>query len=316
MAKNKNAMTRNERKDKNRPDEQKKEKKGLTPKTKKIMAITALCLAVVLIANAIMIPLLMPPSFGTNNPVARIQIVIDGRRQNLDIELLPEQAPIGVANFMFLARYGFFDNTIISDVGGPRTGTPEAGAGHGFFRFAGFESPRQSRTNRGTNQSFYDDFPLLRDDRAENKMGYVLRQENTNATAGSALHHETQFNLSWANGWGNSLTMQIAALPGANSMVTRNVSGSPPNMASTGSVFGRVLGESSRRLAMQIAEAARAEVIEGQAHTFFNHPASTITIRRVRLYQRGNWRMTADRFLADVISEINPSWTANNNTII
>ena len=307
MAKRDYSLTGKERKQKKRAGEEKKkqkeEKKGvnLTPKKKKIIVITAMCMAVVMLATAILIPFL-PPSFpGIDNPVARIQLVVNGRRHNLDIELFADESPIAVKNFMFLARQGFFDNTIVSDVGG------NAADRHGFVRFGGFERPDASRTVRATNPRFYDRFPLLQEGREHQKIGYRLRE----AAMPNTRSHLTQYNVSLITGaaWGSSTIMQIAALTDAHDTVTRNTTGTPSTQTASGRVFGRVIG--GHQLIQDIArmEPNRGEngVFVPGMHTWFNEPVQEVRIRQISFYQNWNWRITSSRFRDEVINAGEPN---------
>jgi len=256
-----------------------------------IIALLVLGLVAIIATMAIVIPIATTPRFPVDNPVARVEIVINGRRENLDIMLLPDDAPATVSNFIFLARYGFFDGTIISDVGGPQ----QLG-GHGFFRFGGYESPNSSRRFRDTNENFYDRFPLFRDNREENKIGWELRTENQTAFL-------TQFNVSMLTGWGHSTLIQVAAHSNPHSgVVTNDPNTQQRTRLTPGNVFGTVLGQSSRELAQRIANQARNTDFDANiSHTYFNEPIQTITIRRVRIFQMGEWRMTAERFQNEVI---------------
>jgi len=292
------SKTAKERKQDNRPDSSNAVADSITDdsiktkrsNTKLFVLIAGIFLAVVLISFAIAIPFMTSPSFAVDTPVARIELVVNGRRENLYIQLLPDAAPATVSNFMFLARYGYFDDTIISDVSGPQTPVRD---GHGFVRFGGYETPNQSRRIRETNDRFYDRFPLLRDDREGNKLGWELRSENQVGVT-------TQFNVSMITGWQHSTLFQIAALSNPHTTVESNNPNSPGTRTTPGNVFGTVMGRESRELVQRIANTAPNP---NSTHSHFNEPISQITIRRVRLFQEREWRMTADRFRTEVIQD-------------
>ncbi|MCL2369886.1 MAG: peptidylprolyl isomerase [Firmicutes bacterium] len=325
MANNKRSLTSKERRELNNPKPPPpKEEQADKPKRKKLVIFfSVLCLGLALIIAGVSIGIyfsVREPRFNTDNPVARIYLEIDGnRRVHIDVELFPDDAPNAVANFIFLVETGFYDGTIISDVGGVEDGTPASG--HGFMRFAGFVNPVDNRANPTVDPAFHSSFPLLRDDRTNNRLAYNLGTAGDNTTFRGRYQEPYMMSLIQSGGWGPNLgrtAVQIGTIQNPDTRLEhRNSTGV---RTYTGHAFGQVMYD-SRQLVREIAQMNfQEEFLTGYSHNFFRHPVaadgrtSRVVIRRIRVYQQGDLRMNMNDRVTDMQGRTTASWLENPST--
>ena len=313
MANNKRSLTSKERRELNNPKPPSpKEEQADKPKRKKLVIFfSVLCLGLALIIAGVSIGIyftVREPRFGVDNPVARIYLEIDGNRStHIDVELFPEQAPNAVANFIFLAETGFYNNTIISDVGGQVDGTPNSG--HGFVRFAGFIDPVRNRASQEVDPIFHSSFPQFRADSPNNRLAYALRNDNVPVNKHQELYMMSLITGSWATNLGRTAVQIKTNDNPENMLYDRAGTG---RRTHTGHAFGQVM-YGSRPLIREIAEMRRQsddEFVQGESHRFFRHPVaedgrtSRVVIRRIRVYQQGDLRMSMNDRVADMQTRI------------
>lgn len=152
-------------------------KQYITKKQMWIM-ITCIILALVIILTAVLM-LVLIPKFAENSKYPRATITLDDGRQ-LNMVIWEEECPIAATNFIFLAKIGFFDGTIIYDVQPNRN----------FMRFGAYKG-------YGKNDSRYEDAdfingipqskfnvvnvdPTYKNQAQSNKFGYRLKKDISN----------------------------------------------------------------------------------------------------------------------------------------
>jgi len=318
MAKNNRSLTSKERKELNNPKPKEPKEEDKPKKSKKgAILFSVVCLGLVLViagvSTGIYIAVRDPRFEPRDRPVARIYLQIDNRREQIDIMLFPEYAPNAVANFIFLVETGFYNGTIISDVGGPvTTGEHAAHSGHGFMRFAGFVDPVHNRAQMSVDPAFHRNFPMLRDDRPNNRFAWNLRADSAN-TFRDSFREPFRLSLIQSTAWHNDLSRTAMQISGGNhaSEILANrsvVAGTTRNYV--GHAFGRVMDHSHGIVSEIVGMYREQDFRSGYSHHFFRHPvnvdgsARTVTIRRIRIYQQGEWRMSRNARIEDMQTRV------------
>lgn len=145
---------------------------------------TAIALAVLLIAVAVIVPVIMfavNPYRGYGHVVARFEL---SNEMVLEYVIEEDEYDIAATNFIFLAKNGYFDNTVLFDAGDPSRDTD------GWVRFGGYEkqpnvweggsSSYDNTKHHAQNERYCRDFNAISNkwfDNVCNKFGYDLNAD-------------------------------------------------------------------------------------------------------------------------------------------
>lgn len=84
--------------------------------SRRIAAWVLFAFALIMVATGTIIPIYLNTGYRNyENPVAVIELAVNGKTEKLEYEIFAKEAPIASANFMYLASKGFFDNVIVYD---------------------------------------------------------------------------------------------------------------------------------------------------------------------------------------------------------
>lgn len=230
---------------------------------KTVLIITAVILAaVILITTAILLPILFTTVYryrDVQNPVARMEL---SNGMVLEYEIFEDTCPIAASNFIFLARIGYFDNTIIFD------------SQNSWVRFGGYET---ETVHRSTNKAFADTVEGI-EKYPNSKFGYRLKAD----TSADAKMYDQKGILAFL--YNDTATeFQVAAIDGAQLTVQGTYSKEYRVTA-----CGRAFEESMP----YIEEIAAMKRNEQSPHSTWKAPQPTITIKKVKLYNlnRKKWK--------------------------
>ncbi|MCL2062727.1 MAG: peptidylprolyl isomerase [Firmicutes bacterium] len=246
---------------------------------KKLILLVSIALSIILIVMAVLLPIVFSPMYryrNINNPVAVMEL---SNGDVIELEIFERQLPYTASNFIYLARKGFFDGTIIFDTT------------VGAMRFGQYESYSTYRSRNETFLQRITDITVPGTAHNNNKFDYRLNQENMGhgspfqyhdrefGRISLAVHHSgTEFQITGKR-------PNVASLDAPIKDTSRNVT--PLNMA--GQAFGRLLNPQSEAVVEKIVNMPQFE----NDHPFWSGPNPTITIKRVRLHNldlRGKWR--------------------------
>lgn len=247
---------------------------------KTVVVVTAVILAaVILITAAILIPILVIKYryHDVNNPVARMEL---SNGMVIEYELFEDTCPIAASNFIFLARIGYFNGTIIFDIQ------------NNWMRFGGYETEVK---HRSTNKEFTDKVQTS-EKYPKSKFGYRLKAD----TSADAKTYNQKGVLAFM--YNDSATeFQIASVDGAQTTIQTPNSNKDYRITAC----GRVLNEESME---NVETITGMEKNVNSASTIWKPPAQTITIKRIKIYNldRKKWKNFAfDDYFEDYISQ----WT-------
>ncbi len=239
------------------------EEQAAKTERKTVLVITAVILAaVILITTAILLPILFTTVYryrDINNPVARMEL---SNGMVLEYEIFEDTCPIAASNFIFLARIGYFDNTIIFD------------SQNNWVRFGGYET---ETAHRSANKTFTDTVEGI-NKYPNSKFGYRLKAD----TSSEAKMYDQKGILAFL--YNDTATeFQVAAIDGAQLTVQGTYS-KEYRVTACGRAF-----EESMPYIEEIAAMARNEQSQ---HSTWKAPQPTITIKKVKLYNldRKKWK--------------------------
>lgn len=150
------------------PEEKEADEKAAEAKRRKTRRIVAVVLIVVLAVALIVTAVVLPVVLSrrryayVGRPVAEIHL---DNGMTLTFEIFEDTCPVAATNFLYLARIGYFDGTIIFD------------SQNNWVRFGGFEDTSSQRRN---NDAFCDgvsDVP--KDEDGDNAFTYRLKSDTS-----------------------------------------------------------------------------------------------------------------------------------------
>lgn len=263
------------------PEEKEAEEKAAEAKRKKIRLIAVISLVVLLaaalIATAIALPVVMARRkyAYVGRPVAEISL---DNGMTLTFEIFEDSCPVAATNFLYLARIGYFDGTIIFD------------SQNNWVRFGGFEDTA-SRSQRRNNEAFCDgvsDVP--RDDDGDGAFTYRLKSD-TSSDAKNLTRQAGVLSFMYGE---TATEFQVAAIDNAQT----NRPGSSSSLSLT--AVGRALDDETL---MNIAAIAALSRLESSAdghtlHSYWRAPVTSsesvtlIRIQSVKLYNlsKAKWK--------------------------
>lgn len=268
-----------------------------TKSRKKLFAIIAICLGVILITLGIVLPLFVfnNPYKSFSNPVAVINLSDGSRKMKVEVEIFEREAPIAATNFLFLAQIGFFDDTIIFDTQ------------NDFVRFGGYES---YTSHRKDNKSFYNKIKekQISAETGKNKFGYALEpdssarkgdnsflKENYEYSAGylsfinnttydyndMAGHASSNFQFCSADSTIGAKVLEVNDKENPSTDKARKLTASP---------FGKVINDSSLNILKEIAsyDKITEDSDEYKATKYWVGPQKQVKITNVKIYNMQN----------------------------
>jgi cyclophilin family peptidyl-prolyl cis-trans isomerase len=247
------------------------ERAGLSHTKKMAVILTSVFLALILIVLAILTPTVFYPMIrygAIDNPVAKIEL---SNGDVLEFEIYQKEVPNASNNFLYLAKKGFFDGTIIFDLTNK------------YIRFGQYESYVKSRTENADFLKKIKDITLPTETTsADNVFDYRLYKD-TALSAGRIVDKYNSFAyLSQCSGE-SGVDFQICGKENASETVpVKNSSenpGSPKTM--TGQTFGRALQSSQET----IEKIVNAELNPDNGSRYWTGPKNTIRIKSVKIYQ-------------------------------
>ncbi len=244
--------------------------------------IAVVGVAIALILAAILVPSIMyvvnPYSFNGNDKVMARFSLSNGMTLEYIIE--EDKYDTAATNFIFLAKNGFFDNTVFFD------------AQNGWLRFGGYES--QPTTNysssdfnrthhRKDNKAYCDSFKALANDKFDKttyKFGYRLRADS-NGTDAKYLEEEGVLTYLYSD---TATEFQFSYQPQAtNQIVSMESNGTQKTYDLNPTMVGRALNDKTLQNIKAIA--ATAQLNTGMTTGYmWRPPTPNIMINSVKIY--------------------------------
>ncbi len=255
------------------PEEKEADEKAAEAKRRKTRRIVAVVLIVVLAVALIVTAVVLPVVLSrrryayVGRPVAEIHL---DNGMTLTFEIFEDTCPVAATNFLYLARIGYFDGTIVFD------------SQNNWVRFGGFEDTASS-SQRRYNDAFCDgvsDVP--KDEDGDNAFTYRLKSDTSSDA--SRLTGQAGV-LSFL--YGETATeFQVAAIDNAQT----NRPGSSSSLSMT--AVGRALDDETLSNIAAIAALSRLES-SADGHTVHSYwrapivssdPVTLIRIESVELF--------------------------------
>ena len=254
------------------PEQEGEEAEKAAARRAKIRRITIVSVVAVLAAALITTAIVLPIAMTKNkysyvgNPVAVIEL---DNGMTMRYEIFESTCPVAATNFLYLAKIGYFNDTIIFD------------SQNNWVRFGGFESTASS-SHRSKNTEFCDKITDVPKDTDGDTFSYRLKKDtssdasNLTSQAGvlSFLYNDT------------ATEFQVAAIDGAQT----NVPGTSLYKSMT--AVGRALDDETMENIKAIAALSRLESSSGEytRHSYWrpplasSDPVTLIKIKSVKLY--------------------------------
>ena len=254
------------------PEQEGEEAEKAAARRAKIRRITIVSVVAVLAAALITTAIVLPIAMTKNkysyvgNPVAVIEL---DNGMTMRYEIFESTCPVAATNFLYLAKIGYFNGTIIFD------------SQNNWVRFGGFESTASS-SHRSNNKEFCDKITDVPKDTDGDTFSYRLKKDtssdasNLTSQAGvlSFLYNDT------------ATEFQVAAIDGAQT----NVPGTSLYKSMT--AVGRALDDETMENIKAIAALSRLESSSGgyTLHSYWrpplasSDPVTLIKIKSVKLY--------------------------------
>lgn len=244
------------------------------------LAIT-IAVAAVLILVGVLVPVIMyivNPYRGYSDVIARFKL---SNGMTLEYVIDEDQFDIACTNFIFLAKNGYFDDTVLFD------------AQNGWVRFGGYDEQPSvapgstndySRTHhRAQSEEYCKSFSALPNekfDKVLNKFGYKLRADKGGETP-SLIEEIGSLTYLYSD---TSTEFQFAYKKGATDNITRISSdGKPSSDTLEATMVGHALNDETVENLKKIAETA----VRNDSITFgfqWNPPTPDIRINQVKIY--------------------------------
>lgn len=223
-----------------------------------ILLTSIICLAAILIAVLVPVCLFAVNPYRSlkmDNPVAKMTL---SNGMTIEYEIYEDTCPVAATNFIFLAKKGFFDGTIIFDTQ------------NDWVRFGGFETPAIDRSDKSTDYAkHFDGMP----GHTENKFGYRLKSD----TSVDAKRTTQEGMLIMMNT--NPTYFQVAARDNAQT----NLQGNGTSVDCKGTALGRYLNDKSLENIRAITELTRAADYPTRNKPW-KGPEYPVRIEKVRIY--------------------------------
>lgn len=254
-----------------------------------IVVAAVCCIAIVLVLAALLVPViayLVNPYRGYKNVIARFKL---SNGMVLEYVIEEDKYDIAATNFIFLAKNGYFDNTVFFD------------AQNGWLRFGGYEdqpsyaansSGDYSRTkHHAQNEKYCSGFKALPNDRFDkslDKFGYNLYSDANGETT-ALLEQIGVLTYLYSD---TSTEFQFAYTAQANNLITRLGS---DGKKSTGTLLptmvGYALDDKTVDNLIALAETA-AENTSISYGYLWTPPSPTVRIDSVKVYNLDSekWR--------------------------
>jgi len=245
--------------------------------------IAAVCMAAVLITFAVLTPVVFMPMYeyrDVDNPVAVIELSNGG---SVKLEIFEKEVPDLATNFLYLARKGFFNGTIIFDTTNQ------------YVRFGQIEEFESGGTMklRSQNTKFTDavkDMTVHKDYPARSKFDYRMNRGKVDDPAKRADSSNVQragylslcYNISGTE-------FQICTSNNAQLEVDRR---GPVSSRKTmnGYVLGVCIGASPEESLKTVKGIAAMEQLDDYTvNPWWNPPKETVTIKNIKLYKMDYW---------------------------
>lgn len=298
-------------------------------KRNKILSVAVISVSIVLcvalIASAIIVPLVINYNKRPEgNPIAKIYLsgLEENKETVLEFELFLDKAPIATTNFIFLAKTGFYNNTVINDVQG------------NLSRFSGYEKLRDEdiyyeRINhRATNAEFarsvnkyfkkynIDYFLGIEDKKYEEIQifNYRLRKENNGS---STINSEKIYLGDLMFFYGSSSTTMMMATGDNPKLSAQKQNPSQTATFTNATVFGKFNNEETKQKLQLLNDVETKEI----SATYWRNPLSEIVITKIEitnLFEK-EWKQILNKTGIDVYLEsgLDPeydSYTASGHT--
>lgn len=277
-------------------------------KTAVIMG-AVICVAVLLILAGLLVPvitLMVNPYRGYDDVIARFKL---SNGMTLEYVIEEDNYDTAATNFIFLAKNGYFDNTVFFD------------AQEGWLRFGGYESqPRisagssssyESTRHHAQNEKYCSKFKALANSSFSTptlKFGYKLRAD-ANGEKQSLLEQIGVLTYLYSD---SSTEFQFSYTAQANNQVeTMDSSGKKSRITLEPTMVGRALNDKTIDNIIAIAQTARPnESISTGA--LWRPPAPDVYIETVKVYNldSSKWRDF------DFISYMGGKDSSNNNRLV
>lgn len=277
-------------------------------KTAVIMG-AVICVAVLLILAGLLVPvitLMVNPYRGYVDVIARFKL---SNGMTLEYVIEEDNYDTAATNFIFLAKNGFFDNTVFFD------------AQEGWLRFGGYESqPKistgssssyESTRHHAQNETYCSKFKALSNSSFSTptlKFGYKLRAD-ANGEKQSLLEQIGVLTYLYSD---SSTEFQFSYKAQANNQVeTMDSSGKKSRITLEPTMVGRALNDKTIENIIAIAKTARPN--EGiSSGALWHPPAPDVYIETVKVYNLdgSKWRDF------DFISYMEGKDSSNNNRLV
>ena len=234
--------------DKTVPDEPQAEETVVKKPKFNWWIIPLLICAAALIVTAIVLPFTCSSYGSVKNPVARIEL---SNGMDLEFEIYEDTCPIAATNFIFLAKSGFFDGTIIYD------------AQQGWVRFGDFVS---MSTYKRDDKKFMEGLEGFSEIHKNNKLSYRLYADTSPDASRYGEAGMLVFDY-------DQSSCQFFMSSDANLQVKNSPT-----------VVGRYLNDTLDLL----KEIVAMPLNEDSPHITYKNPMPTITIQDVKLYNLDN----------------------------
>lgn len=238
----------------------------------KIMVLSAIGLAVVLILSVIIIAIISAnfQYSHVDNPVAVIYLSTGDK---IELEIFEKEVPDIATNFIYQAKKGLFDDTIIYD------NTYE------YVRFGSQEDYNVYKTQNETYLKTISDIYKKNDDGSKLSLDPLeyFNYRMYKDTSDTATSYINKTNSKWYISLVYNLSgydYQICTDNGAPTVVGAR-DGGEGYQDMSGYSFGMILTEDSYNVAQKIG---LMEQTKTSGHTYFAGPAETIKITKVKLY--------------------------------
>lgn len=277
------------------PEDQEQEmvKSQKRSKRSAIIIAIAVILAVLLIITAIVVPVTMNiinPYRDRKSVIARFEL---SNEMVLEYVIEEKEYDIAATNFIFLAKNGYFDNTVLFDAGDPAYGTD------GWMRFGGYEkqpsvweggsSKYDNTKHHAQNEKFCKNFGAIPNSwfkDVTNKFGYDLNADANSGSNDKRLRDEgvlaflyndtsTEFQMSYKQNPSND----VSVINNDTSGTTYTFRELKPTMV------GHALNSNTvKNLKKLAATAVRTEEATVTSGVVWCPPDPTVYIRTVKVY--------------------------------
>lgn len=254
-----------------------------------IIVGASLCVAVILVLVALIVPVvsyLVNPYSGYDDVIARFKL---SNGMVLEYVIDEDEYDTAATNFIFLAKNGYFDNTVFFD------------AQEGWLRFGGYEqqpyasagmSPDYNMTyHHAHNASFCDKFSALPNDRFEknvNKFGYNLYADS-NGEKTALLEQKGVLTYLYSD---TSTEFQFSYKEQANDQVTSIATdGTLSRQTLKSTMVGHALNDKTVDNLVAISELAQKNTRASSGYIWYP-PTPNIYISSVKVYNLDSkkWR--------------------------